>query len=317
VTQRKWKAVPSKKELISPLPRRKQSENKEKEKKESFESDISDKLRIGCSGWSYKDWTGNFYPKTLPSSNYLSFYSRVFDCVEIDSSFYRIPLPGMIESWRKNTPDGFQFSPKMPKKITHEHKLENVGPILDRFHSMVGRLGEKLGPIVIQLPPSIKLDKHREVMESFLSEIPSEKFRHAIEFRHKSWFSPETYRLLDKHGVALCWSQNQYLTTPNDVTSGFVYLRMVGERDITDFSSTQKDRTEDMKGWVEKLKEKGSLYDDAFIFFNNHFAGFGPASVNEFRRLSGLMEMDWSSVASSDLVPNPQEAAAQKSLMEF
>ena len=272
-------------------------------------SKFDKKLRIGCSGWSYKDWDGNFYPKDLPSTEYLGFYSKVFDCVEIDSTFYRTPLPTMVEKWHKNTPEGFLFSPKFPKKITHDHKLENIESPLSWFYKSVSKLGDKLGPIVVQLPPSIKVDKHKEVMEEFLSRLDP-KYSHAIEFRHKSWFTPETYSLLKKHNVALCWSQNQYLTTPSEVTADFVYLRMVGERDITEFDSVQKDRTEDMKSWSGKLKEQSSLYDDAFIFFNNHFAGFGPASVNEFRRLSGLIEMDWTKVPG-------EVATAQKGLLDF
>ncbi len=252
------------------------------------------RFRIGCSGWSYKDWVGSFYPKDLSPSDYLVFYSRVFDCVEIDSSFYRIPLPGMVDSWKKSTPENFLFSPKLTKKITHENKLENYLAPLERFYEVMARFGEKIGPILVQLPPSIKAKTHRSLLEDFLSELDVRRFRHAIEFRHRSWFETGTYKLLEKYGVALCWSQNQYLSTPNEVTSSFVYLRMVGERDITDFSKIQKDRHEEMKAWLGKLSEKGSLYDEAFIFFNNHFAGFGPASVNEFRRLSGLMEMDWS-----------------------
>jgi uncharacterized protein YecE (DUF72 family) len=267
-----------------------------------------EKTRIGCSGWSYKDWAGVFYPKNIQAREYLGFYSRFFDSVEIDSSFYRIPSTFMVEQWKRNTPEGFVFSPKLPKKITHEKKLQDIESNLKYFYGVMSKLGPKLGPIVAQLPPSIKCDKHRVEMENFLSMMDT-KYRHAIEFRHKSWFTPQTYSLLQKHNVSMVWSLNQYLETPAEVTTDFVYLRMVGERDITEFSGIQKDRTPEMKRWAENLEDKRGSYQNAFIFFNNHFAGFGPESVNEFRRLLGMMEIDWKHA--------PEALEKQGSLTDF
>lgn len=260
---------------------------------------IRDRVRIGCSGWSYKDWSGIFYSSDLPAKDYLRFYSRVFDCVEIDSSFYRIPNQFMIEQWKRVTPEGFLFSPKMPKKITHENKLENFESTLTYFYSVVGKLGSKLGPIVAQLPPSIKLDKHMGAMEKFVGSL-NPKYRHTIEFRHKSWFTPDVYRMLENRGVAMTWSLNQYLETPPEVTAKFAYLRMVGERDITEFTGKQKERKEEMERWAKNLNEKSDTLDDAYVFFNNHFAGFGPESANEFRRLLGMIEVDWKGKQESE-----------------
>ena len=258
-----------------------------------FTLDVKD-LRIGCSGWSYKDWAGNFYPKALPAKDYLGFYSKVFNCVEIDSSFYRIPNQFMVNQWRTNTPPGFVFCPKLPKKITHESKLKDVQSTLVYFYSVMSKLKDKLGPIAIQLPPSIKLDSHGEVMRKFISEL-SPEFKHAVEFRHKSWFTPEVYSLLRKNNIAMVWSLNQYLETPAEVTADFAYLRMVGDREIEEFSGIQKDRSEDMKRWASAVEENSGKFESGYIFFNNHFAGFSPESSNEFRRLLGLMEADWKS----------------------
>ncbi len=251
-------------------------------------------LRIGCSGWSYKDWAGPFYPKDLPARDYLKFYSSVFNCVEIDSSFYRIPSPSMITQWSRGTPPGFTFSPKLPKKVTHENKLEGIDSTLLYFYSVVSKLKEKLGPIAIQLPPSVKASTHMETMKEFISKL-SPEFRHAIEFRHKSWFSPEMYALLRESNIAMVWSLNQYLETPPEVTADFVYLRMVGDREITDFGTVQKDRSEDMQRWADIVRDKSDKFEDGYVFFNNHFAGFSPESGNEFRRLLGLMELNWRS----------------------
>ena len=253
--------------------------------------DLSE-LRIGCSGWSYKDWQGPFYPKGLQAGEYLSHYSKVFNCVEIDSSFYRIPNPFMITQWRNKTPPGFLFSPKLPKKITHEAKLKDFGTSLVYFYSVVSKLKEKLGPIVIQLPPSVKLSSHLDTMKSFLAQL-SPEFKHAIEFRHKSWFAPEVYSMLRKDNIAMVWSLNQYLETPPEATADFLYLRLVGDREITEFSGTRKDRSADMKRWAEVVREKSGKFESGYVFFNNHFAGFSPESANEFRRLLGLMELEY------------------------
>jgi len=254
-------------------------------------------LRIGCSGWSYKDWLGPFYPKELQPKEYLQHYSKVFNSVEIDSSFYRVPNGFMIGQWRNSTPTGFMFSPKLPKKITHDNKLANSESQLLYFYSVLSKLGDKLGPIAVQLPPSVKLGTHLEVMKDFLLHLDP-NFRHAIEFRHKSWFTPEVYSLLKKNNVAMIWSLNQYVETPPEITSDFVYLRLVGDREITEFSGIQKDRTDDMKRWAKTIQEKAGDFDQGFIFFNNHFAGFGPESANEFRRLLGLVELDWKAQGS-------------------
>ena len=251
-----------------------------------------EKLRIGCSGWSYKDWQGIFYPKGLAAKDYLGYYSKVFNCVEIDSSFYRIPNQFMVNQWRNNTPQGFIFSPKLPKKITHENKLKNSESTLVYFYSVLSKLKDKLGPIAIQLPPSIKLSTHQSTMKEFISQL-SPEFRHAIEFRHRSWFTPEVHSLLRKNNIAMVWSLNQYVETPPEVTADFVYLRMVGDRELTEFTGIQRDRSADMKRWASAIKENANKFESGYVFFNNHFAGFSPESSNEFRRLLGLMELDW------------------------
>lgn len=254
---------------------------------------LQKELRIGCSGWSYQDWVGKFYPKNLRVNEYLSHYSSVFNCVEIDSSYYRIPSPYQVALWKNSTSPGFRFTAKFPKSITHVAKLEGVTALLNRFYMSIKELGEKLGPLVVQLPPSIKYDNSREKMEAFLAELDP-KTKHTIEFRHKSWFNSDLKQLLEKYGVGFCWSMNQYLTTPDTRTTNFAYLRLVGDRTITKFGATQRDRSKEMKQWTGVLQAKEDELEEAYVFFNNHFAGFGPESVNEFRRLLGLMEANWS-----------------------
>ena len=278
------------------------------------------KYHIGCSGWSYEDWAGPFYPKQAKSKDFLKLYSAVFDSVEIDSSFYRIPNQFMVSQWKKNTPENFVFCPKFPKKITHDFKLENVSSTLDFFYKTIAGLGEKLGPLVVQLPPSFKYEKGFPVLEKFVSsEMKTKAFRHAIEFRHKSWFRDDIYKLLESNNVSFCWSITQYTTTPTKLTSDFIYTRMVGERDITEFKEIQKDRSKQMKEMSDAVKGSIGSVDDAFVFFNNHFAGFGPESVNEFRRLLGLMEMDFSKASLSAFGGGESTSfpETQKSLGDF
>lgn len=284
--------------------------------------DDNQKVRVGCSGWSYEDWVGPFYPKQAKPKDYLQLYSSVFDAVEIDSSFYRIPNPSMVSQWSKNTPEGFVFCPKFPKKVTHDFKLQNAGSSVNYFYRSLASLDKKLGPIVVQLPPSFKYEKGFPVLENFItSDMKTNAFRHAVEFRHKSWFRDEAYSLLEKNNVSFCWSINQYVTTPTRVTSDFVYVRMVGERDITEFNETQKDRSKLMNEMSSAVKSSIGSIDDAFVFFNNHFAGFGPESVNEFKRLLGLMESNYRNLQLPTALDSDSSAASvsgeQKSMLDF
>jgi uncharacterized protein YecE (DUF72 family) len=270
-------------------------------------SDLPPKLRIGCSGWGYDDWLGGFYPEGTPKSDYLKLYSSTFDAVEIDSSFYRIPQPAMTANWRRTVPDGFLFTAKFPKKITHEKKLVHVEEPLSWMYKSMAELRDRLGALVVQLPPSVKFDSHWEHMKTLL-DLLDPKIRHAIEFRHTSWFKDEVYDLLRSKNVALAWTENQYVTSPPVVTADFVYVRLVGERDIEEFKETVKDRSKEMREWYGHLEKEASGDDvrQVFVFFNNHYAGFGPASVNEFRRLAGMMEMGF-----------PAKGGAQRGLGDF
>jgi len=263
--------------------------------------------RIGCSGWSYSDWVGPFYPAQTKPEDYLTSYSKVFDSVEIDSTFYRVPSLSMVEHWNSSTPNGFIFCPKLPRRITHDSHLENVSSYLDHFTKRLSILGEKLGPFVVQLPPSFKAQKHMQQLVHFIDGLDQNQ-RYAIEFRNKSWFNTEIESILERKKICQVWSINQYLTTPPTVTTDFVYMRFVGDRAINQFNKIQKDQMESMESWNEKLGQVAASVKERFVFFNNHFAGFGPGSVNEFRRLMGLAKLDWSGLAKD---------ATQRSMLDF
>jgi uncharacterized protein YecE (DUF72 family) len=277
-----------------------------------FHLSFASKLRVGCSGWSYQDWVGPFYPRNTEAKDYLRLYSSVFNTVEIDSSFYRMPNQFMINLWKRSTPESFLFSAKVPKKITHDAKLRDTTQLMSYLYSTMKGLGTRMGPLIIQLPPSFKYEKDFVALQTFVSELDA-KFKHAIEFRHKSWFRQDIYSLLEKNNVAFCWAVSQYVETPRVLTADFIYARMVGDRSITKFDGIQKDKSGQIIKMKDDLQKAIDDVDDAFLFFNNHFAGFSPESVNEFRRLSGLMEMDWTKLAGLGSTPG----AAQTSLSDF
>ncbi len=218
----------------------------------------------------------------------------------------------MINLWKNSTPDGFIFSAKVPKKITHDAKLRDSTEIMARFYSVMGGLGSRLGPLIVQLPPSFKYEKDLDALRLFVSELDV-KFKHAIEFRHKSWFRQDVYDLLRAKNVAFCWAISQYVETPRVKTADFLYARMVGDRSITSFGGIQKDKTAQVVRMKDDLQKSIDDVDKAFLFFNNHFAGFSPESVNEFRRLSGLMEMDWKGLAGLGV----SNEVSQRSLTDF
>ncbi len=268
---------------------------------------LGEKVRIGCSGWGYEDWVGPFYPSGTPAGDFLRLYSTAFDVVEVDSSFYRTPSPAQVAGWRRTTPDDFRFAMKFPKRITHELKLRGAADPLAYFQRSAGELGEKLAVGLLQLPPSIKFEKDADALWAFL-ESAGPRMPLAVEFRHKSWFRDDVYRTLGDRNVAMAWSTNQYLDTPSQVTSDNIYLRMVGDREITEFNRIQKDQRDQMKAWFNELAKAVDGVKQAFVFFNNHYAGFGPGSVNEFRRLAGLMEVEF---------PRAPGGQRQRSLGEF
>jgi uncharacterized protein YecE (DUF72 family) len=259
------------------------------------------KYYIGCSGWSYTSWKGPFYPSNLENSDWLRFYSQVFDYVEIDSSFYRIPNQFMVKNWVKRTPDNFRFTAKFPKVITHDKLLVDVEDDVERFLENIGPLEKKTLALLIQLPPSLEIMPGLEGLRNLLPLL-DDRFRYAVEVRHQSWFQDLAYNFFADNNLCLVWSQLAKIRTPPIVTTDFLYVRFIGDRSIDekDFGKIQYDRVSEMSDWaieiknVEIGKEKGrSEVRDAMIAANNHYAGFGPGTVNIFRNMVGLSELSW------------------------
>ncbi len=212
-----------------------------------------DKLRFGCLSWTYPDWLGAFYPTGSKSAEYLQTYSRVFDLVEIDSSFYRTPTAQTVKQWKEKTPNNFLFTSKLPGKITHELRLTGVESQLDRFEKTVMELGEKLACIIAQLPPNSKFENDFDKLEKFLG-LTNPSIRYAIEFRNKSWLRDETFRLLSKNKVCFVWNVQEKMGEDIEpkLTTDFLYLRFMGKYgEFKRFNRVQKDRSGDPWGLVE------------------------------------------------------------------
>jgi uncharacterized protein YecE (DUF72 family) len=260
-------------------------------------------FHVGCSGWSYDGWLGHFYPSNLEKSKFLEYYSSVFDFVEIDSSFYRSPNLFMTKKWSKITPENFRFTAKVPRSITHEKRLgAESEKDLRYFFQMMQSLREKILALLIQLPPSLTAKEGMKKLEALIHLLDPD-FRYAIEVRNKSWFVPEVYKFLSDNKVCLAWSQLDNIQTPPDLTTDFIYLRLIGDRSIDekDFGTIQKDRIKEMEKWANILKEKKGSIKFGIVAANNHYAGFGPATANNFRRMLGMRERVWDEMKQAKL----------------
>ncbi|MCL5437707.1 MAG: DUF72 domain-containing protein [Candidatus Thermoplasmatota archaeon] len=254
-------------------------------------------FRIGCSGWSYRAWVGPFFPAGTGPADYLRQYSRIFDAVEIDSSFYGTPKASSIDNWKKATPENFLFHAKVPGDITHRKMLNDTEEELEHFLESVGRLGEKLGIVLFQFPPSFTFNEGYADLIRLMGNLPRE-VKFAMEFRNESWFREEVYRKLRASGIILAWSELPDLVTPEVITTDSVYLRLVGDRSINekDFGKPVRDRSSKISRWGRIILEKEHELDHVFVSANNHYQGFAPATVNLVREVLGLGRMDWKKI---------------------
>jgi uncharacterized protein YecE (DUF72 family) len=239
---------------------------------------------LGCSGWSYDGWKGTFYnPSDLDNRYWLSYYSQIFDFVEIDSTFYRMPSAFMVNNWNKRTPDNFKFAVKFPKVITHDKRLKDVEKDIEKFYDVMEPLYDKIFVFMMQLPPSLQIAEGLGLIKN-LQYLLDPSFRIAIEVRHHSWFNELFYNYLKDKNYCLVWSQQDTLDTPPIVTTDFVYLRLIGDRSIDerDFGRIKKDRTKEMQLWTNIFKDiqnNEKNVKNAIVAANNHYAGFGPMTT--------------------------------------
>jgi uncharacterized protein YecE (DUF72 family) len=246
-----------------------------------------DKILLGCSGWSYKDWVGPFY-KTEKESM-LKAYSEVFKTAEIDSTFYAYPSKGLVYGWLKYTKPEFLFTAKLPKLITHKKKLRTelgIEEDVKRFCELMQPLQSngKLGCMLIQMPPGIKFDS--KLLEGFFKILPTE-FRFAIEFRHLSWLREETWRLLEKYRIAYTSVDEPLLPPEVKVTTDIAYIRWhgKGERPWYNYCYEKKE----LEPWIPKVKETSKKSDKVFGYFNNHFHGYAVKNCLETMEMLDIL----------------------------
>jgi uncharacterized protein YecE (DUF72 family) len=229
------------------------------------------------------------------NSGWLKYCSHVFDYVEIDSSFYRIPNIFAVKNWYKRSPQNFRFTAKFPKIITHDKRLKAVDKELGHFFEAMRPLADKTLALLIQLPPSLHIFESLERLRDLVPELDT-KFRYAVEVRHSSWFQDLAYNFFANNDICMVWSQLADLQTPPILTTDFLYLRLIGDRSIQekDFGRIQIDRILEMEKWAENVK---AIEDEriklGIMTANNHYAGFGPGTANIFRNMLGLPEAKW------------------------
>jgi uncharacterized protein YecE (DUF72 family) len=227
---------------------------------------------IGTSGFQYAEWKGNFYPEDLPAAKMLPFYAERLNTTEINYTFHRIPAAKTIANWNALTPARFRFSLKAPQKITHFARLRDCADTMRYFHDVTSALGDKLGPVLFQLPPNFKKDTL--LLADFVNSFPT-GMRAAFEFRHQSWFEDEVFNALQARNVALCIADTEDLTTPQIATAGYGYLRLRRE-DYTE---------DDVKRWTEFVRGQNKNWSDAFVYFKHEEAGIGPKLAKQMMEI--------------------------------
>lgn len=238
----------------------------------------SGRIRVGCSGWEYKHWRGDFYPAELPRTRWFEHYTATFNTVEINNTFYRLPEEETFAQWNARAPRGFLYAVKASRFLTHMKKLKDPEEPIDRLFSRMAPLRSHLGPVLYQLPPGWKLDRAR--LEHFLQALPK-GVRHAIEFREPSWYADGVREMLERHRVALCLHDMEGCATGRDRVGPFVYLRFHG---VTGrYSGGYSD--ERLRSWAEWLHQQRLNGTDIYAYFNNDVGGHAPRNAVTLRRL--------------------------------
>jgi uncharacterized protein YecE (DUF72 family) len=276
------------------------------------QSGLPGALRVGTSSFSSADWYGVFYPGDISPSEFLTHYARVFRTVEIDATWHFMPNPKTVDAWARKVSDGFVFAAKVPKVITHEKLLKGCEEDWSYFLETMGRLGPKLGPLLFQFQYVAKRnDAHeyetgeefRRRLEAFLPLLPPEH-RYAVEVRNPKWLGPELMDLLRSRNIALALIDHCRMPRParwfemcDPITADFAYVRFLGDHHAMDEMVAHRrekgekagdwdelvvDRTAEMREWVPLLERLTGRVGDVYAYFNNHYAGFAPGSIELF-----------------------------------
>jgi uncharacterized protein YecE (DUF72 family) len=239
-------------------------------------------LLVGTSGWQYSDWRGPFYPEGLPAARWLEYYAAAYPTVENNGTFYRLAAPKTFADWSARTPDGFVMAVKASRYLTHVRRLREPAQPVARLVESMSQLGDRLGPVLVQLPPNMRNDPSaldetlRQFAVQYAAAAQGGKLRVAVEFRHDSWFNEEIRRLLSQYDAALCWSDRRGRPLgPLWRTAGWGYLRLhEGAAQRWPGYGRQALRT-----WLSRISDNWAADADVFAYFNNDQHAAAPADA--------------------------------------
>ncbi len=232
-------------------------------------------LRVGTSGWMYDDWRGRLYPAGIPKKSWLSAYAAHFDTVEINNAFYRLPSRDAFAAWRDRVGPGFLFAVKVSRYLTHVKRLRDPAEPVARFAEHAAGLGDRLGPVLVQLPPTLGVDAG--LLDAVLSRMP---LRTAVEPRHESWWTTGVRAVLERHDAALVWAdRHERPTGPLWRTAGWGYLRLHEGRTRPGY------RRAALSGWRRRIGREFRADEDVYVYFNNDPGGAAVRDADVFRAL--------------------------------
>ncbi len=259
-------------------------------------------LHLGTCAWAHEDWRGVFYPEHLPAAERLAFYSRWFDAVEVDSTFYHASAPSVAAHWAAVTPPGFRFSCKVPREITHDRKLRECDGLLADFVRGVEPLGEKLACLLVQTPRWLEPKHDEHALRDFIHGLPR-GFRWAVEFRDEAWHLPRIAHLLEQHGVAWVWNDLSTLADADAAafgffpqTADFAVVRLMGDAAtkyredgsrVHEYGGAMWPRAQSLENWAVKIRQELPALRETLVFANNHFEGCAPRTACELAKLLG------------------------------
>lgn len=256
-------------------------------------------VRLGTQGWNYPAWIGPFYPPGTRRPDMLALYARAFATVEVDSTFYGVPAEPIVRAWRERVPPDFRFALKVPQQVTHELRLVGTEDLVHRFLERVDLLEDRVGPILVQLPPDfVPSAATRDAFGQFIGRLPG-SHRWAVEFRDAGWITQETMDVLAGRNVALALTEARWIKhgwmrkLAERPTADFGYIRWLGpDRHITDYSTVQVERDAELDAWSEAIRSLGARVREVYGYANNHWQGHSPESVRRLQGRLGLRVTD-------------------------
>ena len=245
------------------------------------------RIYIGCAGWDYKDWIDSFYPKLLESRNRLGFYTKYFNIIEINTTFYSLPKFSVVQNWSDQVPEDFKFTVKVWQEITHNFKDANIEDSISQFFFRLSPLKDKIFAYLLQFPPWFKYnEKHFHQLKYLIRELPTEN-KYIIELRDNSWFNEKLLpEVIESSTIILGTTYMPGIKAYYMPRQNFYYIRLIGDRELTAFNRIQRDQKENLSNLINKigaLKESPNIHE-IFIIVNNHFQGNAPASVQLLKK---------------------------------